>query len=469
MRLLRSVSLVSSCLLFSVSAAAPNGTAAPDNDVNVADFRPTSEQYKMGFEVESSVVKIRPGKGNQTYMMDVFRSLHTPWAFTSDTLDNSLKSSQASWMNTECKTIGGLSYEQITKALSEMKITWEILLTLCDDHTNDCTLQEDNINFPIIWVNEGQRTASIWTPFSTPQQQTRLAYPQISYSLPLEFLPCIFQRLTKLTLSNSAENTTSDLVRFTNGLSSPLNDDFSQWDEKKLLQMKNTPGKSAAAMSRFNTEINRRMQSKLLLVLNKNIEISKPTAASGLAYLFFFYAYQLFCENIYIREDEPGPKPMVAVMSRVPFSAMYRRLIEKEKNKFRAIVEVLLIDFSGNKLRKYKTARTDSNNVYIDLLENERITLGDWYHSIIAPSEGREDLLSPPPGCEGCRPSYGMGAYDGKDIPNAFALVEARGYSRLKPDGLPITIDNVTLLIQNENEWFFSLATQARTPLGDEL
>jgi hypothetical protein len=62
---------------------------------------------KMGIEIETSVIKIRPSKGTETYMMDIFTSKQAPWSFTSDTLDNSLQSSTSKWMNSESKTFGG--------------------------------------------------------------------------------------------------------------------------------------------------------------------------------------------------------------------------------------------------------------------------------------------------------------------------------------------------------------------------
>lgn len=411
---------------------------------------------KMGFEVESSVVKIRPGKGDKTYMMDVFESSKAPWAFTSDTLDNSLQSAEVAWMNTECKTIDGLSYDQIDTALKEMHTTWETLVHLCKDKTSDHHITKDSFSTEVKWKNDNYRKADVWTPFLTPEQQARLAYPQISYSLPLELLPAIFHRLYDLTLVISTYEDTSDLVRFVTIWLPPLNDAFSSVNDEQLLRMKNTPGKSPAVLSRINTEINRRTQHKLLLAFKDSVATTPPSSASGLAYLFFFYTYQLFSENMYIKEKEPGPKPMLAVMSRVPFSVMYNNLSVREQEKFRKLIESNLTSFFNNKLRKYKTTKTDAKNNYIDLSEAERITLGQWYQSIIAAPSGLVDLLSPPPGCAGCQPPYGMGAYKGTTIPNEFALIEARGYSRLLYNGEQITIDNVTPFIQNEARWFFT-------------
>lgn len=419
-------------------------------------FHKLYQALKMGFEVESSVVKIRPGKGEETYMMEVFESSQVPWAFTSDTLDNSLQSSKAAWMNTECKTIDGLFYDQITASLKEMQATWETLLNLCEDNSSEHHITQSSFQFGTQWKNDGYEKADVWAPFLTPEQQARLAYPQISYSLPLELLPTIFHRLTELTPATPTYGDTSDLVRFTTKWLPPLNESFSSVSEAQLLRMKDTPGKSIAALSRINTEINRRMQRKLLVAFQNSVALAPPSAATGLAYLFFFYSYQLFCENMYIKEMEPGPKPMLAVMSRVPFSVMYGNLSLRERDQFRQLIENNLASFFNNKLRKYKTKKTDELNQYIDLAERERITLGQWYQSIIASPLGRADFLSPPPGCDEGLPLYGMGAYSGSTIPNEFALVEVRGYSNLYYNGKEITIDSVIPFIQNEARWFFS-------------
>lgn len=410
----------------------------------------------MGFEVESSVIKIRPGKGDITYMMNVFESSEDLWAFTSDTLDNSLPSAKLAWMNTEYKTIGGLSYNQINTSLEAMNNIWEELLQLCKDINSEYSITEKSFKTPIVWKNDGHKTASVWKPCETQEQNDRLAYPQISYSLPLELLPVIFHRLKDLAPSVSTYEDASDLMRFSTIWIPPLNDTFSKYNDDQLLEYKKTPSISIVKMSRINTEINRRMQGKLLSLFKSSFATTLPSAASGLAYLFFFYTYQLFSENMYIKEVEPGPKPVLSVMSRVPFSVMYNSLSIREQQRFRQLIELNLSSFFNNKLRKYKTTKIDEKNNYIEIAESERITLGQWYQSIIAAPLGMVDLLSPPPGCDECKPSYGMGAYKGTTIPNQFALVEARGYSRILYNGNKITIDNVKEFIQNEANWFFT-------------
>jgi hypothetical protein len=425
-----------------------------------------SQRLKMGFEIESSVFKIRPGKGDQTYMMDVFRSLQSPWAFTSDTLDESLQSASVAWMNTECKTINGLSYHQIETALNEVAMTWKSILCLCQDHTTDHQLKQTNIPFGVTWKNDDCKKADVWTPFESAAQKSRLAYPQITYSLPLDLLPAVFNRLVRLTPVLSY-NDSSDLVRFATLWFPPLNERFAKMSNEDLAKEKDVhvvPQNAsileqlriAQRLAPINTEINRRMQHNILSKFKESVATAPFSAAKGLAYLFYFYTYQLFSENMYIKEKEPGPKPMLAVMSRVPFSVMYRNLSEEEKVKFRNLVDTNLEPFAPNKLRKYKTTKTNDRNEYIELTDRERISLGDWYRSIVTPPVGREDLLSPPPGCDGCNPAYGMGAFNETSIPAGFALVEVRGYSRLKPKGSQITIDNVTAFIQNEARWFFT-------------
>jgi len=88
------------------------------------------------------------------------------------------------------------------------------------------------------------------------------------------------------------------------------------------------------------------------------------------------------------------------------------------------------------------------------LNDSELITLEEWYYSII---NKERDIMSPPPGCADALPAYGMGAYDGNNLPSSYALVEVRGYSRMQVNGVNITVDNVDQIIKNESSWFFGL------------
>lgn len=92
--------------------------------------------------------------------------------------------------------------------------------------------------------------------------------------------------------------------------------------------------------------------------------------------------------------------------------------------------------------------------------DTERITLGQWYESIVVSSKrlDNRDLMSPPPGCRLSRREvpYGMGAYGGNGIVNGHALIEVRAYSKLIVNDKITKLDSFLELIETESEWFFN-------------
>ncbi len=241
-------------------------------------------------------------------------------------------------------------------------------------------------------------------------------------------------------------------MRFTCSQTPTLNTEYNEHDDTKLKLMWDREP-SLTKKHGILSELNHRSQRALLESMAP-IREAPLSAARGLAYLFSFYVYQLFCMNPYIRENEPGPKLMLGIMSRIPFSTMYRHLSNQDRDHFRGLIESNLHVFFPNILRLYKTT-VIRDGKYIDLKENERITLKQWYESIVTGAGA--DLLSPPPGCRECILPYGMGAYISPEIPSGYGLVEARGYSKLIINGQEITIDNLGKLIKDEVKWFFSL------------
>jgi hypothetical protein len=109
MKYFKYVLMVSSCLLSDIRAATCDSTDVQDVTRETTVY---NEVFTMGFEAETSVFKVRPKEGQETYKMMIFKSPKEEpymWAFTSDTLDNTLQRSKPPhWMNTECKTLGGL-------------------------------------------------------------------------------------------------------------------------------------------------------------------------------------------------------------------------------------------------------------------------------------------------------------------------------------------------------------------------
>ncbi len=111
MRFLRSVLLASSCLLSSVSAA--DSAAAPDDDDGSGAATATSsrvrEVYTMGFEAETSVLKVPSSQPSR-----LLKSLMCAWEFTLDTPDNSIATLPSEDPNTQATDILGEDGRLIT-------------------------------------------------------------------------------------------------------------------------------------------------------------------------------------------------------------------------------------------------------------------------------------------------------------------------------------------------------------------
>lgn len=104
---------------------------------------------------------------------------------------------------------------------------------------------------------------------------------------------------------------------------------------------------------RISTIIMKRTQNDLMTRATPILN-SEPSPGSGLAYLFTFYAYQLFCNNLASKEVEPGPKPFLGIMSRLPFSEMYDGLSSADQLHFKELIDSNLSSFFGNNLCRYR-------------------------------------------------------------------------------------------------------------------
>jgi hypothetical protein len=504
--------------------------------------------YSMGFEIETSVFKTTFCHIDPTIFSVLNSEGEKVWAFTSDTFDTqkiepiesveefpsvghnphppkprsqptigSVPSSPKSptafiditsqidipedptLYNIECKTLDGLNFEEINSAAKYIQDIFTKLKNLCSPRmnqligititpNNEISLNQDRANNFLILMSDKE-------DFHKKLQ----VYPQISYCVPLEDIPAIFEHVkerdaeTKLHISRLVSNKNwsskiqTDLFNLSKNKTiyetslllreieaQNVCDILKKQHEgnvKKIIEKDPSIFSFVKQTYISATRIEKSTQN-ILLDIFQEFKLLENSPAKGMAYLFIYYAFELFCNgNICDLYDEPGPKTYLDIMSRIPFSEMYDGLDESEKTKFREIIEEHMQDFLYIKIRKYNLSSAltdksiadiyyhfykDGDQKYSNILKNNSITLGMWYMSIVNVEkriEGR-DLLSPPAGMHTTAPFYAMGAYREK-IEKGHVLIEIRGYSKLTYNDSKINIDNFVNFVNNESGWFF--------------
>lgn len=471
MKHFRSILLVSAFVCSTIQIS-----HASDDESDTAQQNPNpGHMFTMGVEAETSVFKVRPREGNETYKMTIFKSPDSVpflWAFTSDTTDETIRnsSSQPRWMNTECKTLGGLSPQQMLGTVEQINNLWKKLSTLCPEDGTAVEIKESNLKsalLPIVWskIEVEYDSVLISRPNKRDYQIAGLVYPQLTYGMPLESVEHLFTHMhERLRGTRHSLETLWDIEtpQAPNDLPSPK--------VEKAVQdpVSATPRKvdvAALTLQRFmkkSRDPKPPLQAKAK-VRASTYEVRKlPSShAKGLSLLFAYYVYCLFSENIPCDTDEPGPKPELGIMSRVSFSEMYDSLDDPNKAQFRMIIENYFKDMFQNKVVPYITVETEEQ-----LAEYKRITLEVWYQSIIdqgkrqlvktqGGAQKSKDLLYPPPACNTPDNPYGMGAFPLQQ--DSHTLVEVRAYaSRDLTRQNIITLDNFVPFMQGEIKWFFA-------------
>jgi hypothetical protein len=190
--------------------------------------------------------------------------------------------------------------------------------------------------------------------------------------------------------------------------------------------------------------------------LSRQISALPPDNLKGFCYLFLFYWYQLFNNKEFIKDQEPGPKQFLGIMSRVPLSQLFDTLSLEEKGHFRSVFEPIIAEVG----EAYKIIEYED---YDEKRVPPALTLGRWYQSLVEEVSrkvvnGRGvDLLSPPPGLEGDEIEYSMGIKDIRRDSSGFPLIEVRGYASIWPGGKRLTFDTFDSFVKEEARWFFGL------------
>jgi hypothetical protein len=134
MKLLKPL-LLASMLLLSFLTASSGATSAIQDAVThgndesrSASARPAGEQYAMGFEVETSGIKVK--HTDEDNILVILESLDGKWELTKDTQDDRIDTK--SWVNLECRTVKGLTQEEINKYAALTHKVLRQIKRLCD-------------------------------------------------------------------------------------------------------------------------------------------------------------------------------------------------------------------------------------------------------------------------------------------------------------------------------------------------
>lgn len=469
MRFLRSVLLASSCLLSSVSAATLDDAAAPDGDgAQSAELTRTREVYTMGFEVETHGIKIQ--NDNQNNIL-IILEIERKWQLTSDTHDDLID--KVNWVNLECRTVDGLNQDEIAKYAQITADVIRKIKSMCDqqsdgkwmlNHEGARTLWGDLLQWKLsadtgITFSTKKQTntdSDVWVPIDFDLR------PQLTFSLPLRKTVELF-----LKIFSTDANKDTAMPPFLNPNQMP---DRNPWDTMSLQDIETSTRHFMVKQAPYRAKAhNNFLQRGISSYVS---ETTVCTEADGLFLILCGYVYDVFFQNLMRQQfQETGPKGFIKVISRIPFDQMYRDLSEEQKEKFKT----LLHSYFGRDLElKVKPYRRDAPlNCYEQttadvaagemINENERITLGTWFKSIITPftrnPSSCSDLLSPPPHAA---TDYSMGALSAEVIPKNHGLLENRGYKiTQKENGTTIPyekqLDTLCQLIHGESEAFFQL------------
>ena len=405
-----------------------------------SDQRPI---FTMGFELETNVFKLRSQNG------PVLQSKDQLWELIADTADSLVRSAEEqNLLNTEARTINGHDQRNANEIAIKIKEMWNIFGEKCPNPEQFYDIPElDFMNRTTVDVK-----------IRIPKQENRSVLPQITYCLPLNKIGDLIEHLK--TIINKTKTTSSYFLfgcDHTQPELDPEDQERLNASVQRILDGRQKPGvqnflkNRDLARRKARENISQDVRPQFLEFTLAHLETLFPNnnSAKGLAWLFTLYAFSFFMDNADIVNDEGGPKPELGIMSRIPFSDMYKRLPHDEQELFKRFVESLDEVYLNRQVRKYKTESS------MMLRDEQRFTLREWYHSIINPHEGAKDLLSPPRGFI----SYAMGKYNPDDhrnkIPAAHALVEVRSYTNALLNRNSITIDNFKDLIENEAAWFF--------------
>ena len=436
-----------------------------------------SKDYLMGVEVETDYILIQEKLDNNIFDFYEKNLSITPlFRFTYDTADDNVVMNGVRYRDSEAKTIGGKTKEEIEKSAKAIEFLFkslgEYLRTpqeypftnntsgksngqckegkTSDDLDGDLrihiTTQRDIFDPYIAKLPDPKKSEKI---FYACLKNSGKIMPQVTFQLPINK---IYDFVTNYFKREDFDSHPNISYFFDDSKISKAND-------KSGARLKYTSQKKQKGFDEYK-EL-------------KNIEDLK---LRGLRTLFLFYKQWVFDDrenyrNKIAQEDynaiftyldikEGGIKSSLTIMSRIAFSEMYKLLDINIKEKFDEYCQTL---DGGLKLISYFDYNETNKNLCeswsfpnyqgLCIKDKNNPSLKEWCLSIIKPNTRKigeklytTDLLSPL--FEGHSP----GSLSLKDS-DSNALIEIRGFNKLKK--IKTTIDSIESDINKEANWFF--------------
>lgn len=451
----------------------------------------------MGIEIETSAIKTNTWHGKFLVLKDGVPF----WEIKGDTTDISLRSTYPDHkMNVECSTMGGLDFETVNEAARNIQA---VMAAIYHSQTIPSRFTREEFRallgggYDCDLVPYMGSTAPVALSYA-PKASNSIVRPQITFQLPLEEMMYPFERLYRLghediknflddlgisppplTTAATAESEagqatvveSSDTGR---GVASAA-PSIAEEAETKLDSTRaseHTGGATSVVSSvrkyhfrKFSRALQQRshdnatkeaeIRAYLRESIAKEFRAMPEGAGKGLTLLFLYYWFQLFNEKAPMAA-EPGLKPYLGIMSRIPLSQLYDSLEEDQKELFKGFITRHGGFASSCHLRSYRNYSNHTIPIGMSVM--------DWYSSIIdntryqsvTLADGRVrhvDLLSPPPDLP--PDVYAMGKLDIDDDANGLALIEARGYGKIKYKRSEPEIDQIIEFVENESKLFF--------------
>ena len=412
--------------------------------------RDTDSQNLMGIEIETSVIKIQSFTGDKIGFS--FGEIKSPkWILEEDSSDETFKDEPdlADFTrNMELKSCGGQGRTDVIQIAAEMELIITNLYAEASTAPYEVTV--DKLarllrNRRGVFPNLPSHTQFLIKSNDLVENE-RLIRPQVTYQLSMASIPSIFNRLKELKhprITCFMDDLNLDIaLRITN-------------PDETFRKMNTSNNPFARALQKYST--NQKQSNKIRTYFKNYIApifsvVAEGSKEKGFLYIFLYYWYELFNEKEIVGV-EPGLKQSLGIMSRVPLSQLFDSLNVSEQENIKDILRPKLDALSDTefRLRRYK----DYNNKSVPV----SIGIKQWTSSIFNSSDRvlidrrNVDYLSPPPGLP---VSYSMGFYDINSHAAGLALVEVRGYSKIKYNDSPLTIVNIKSFVSTESGLFFS-------------
>ena len=442
----------------------------------------------MGIELEAHNLKVKHDPRNITGLK-FYTHNELAWILEEDTVDKTLEGYRN---NLECLSVGGFKKTGINQVAYEMGTVLGMIVEDCQNNKGSTRLTSLDVEVPL--------RAYTRDPFVTKKKDESIfqislielgkdfqetfksieARPQITYQVGIEKIEELFQRVAS-SFKHKVMRAFLESMNLLKPQTTATNPEAKQKIIRGLLRknreengaesmLQATPPtslQSSTASNQMDLIINSQSRKDLLGKIASVIPNLRGKLR-GFTLLFAFYCDRLFTADP--PAGEPGLKSRVTVMSRIPFSHIYWKILsEEERSEWKKLFDPIMQEYGHILLRGYKYenqqgAYSEVQQIEALKMEKEKYNLPDdyrpeeliqnirllmWYNSIVEKhgAEIKPDILSSPPGMSAGGIEDSMGAMR-LSIANPLPLFEIRGC------GIK-NIENSVKMVYQESEWFF--------------